>query len=91
MFNLTDITSAHPSLEFLVRTALTFGELSPGVEAAIDRVLDGNVLTDREVRLMAILQDAIANGDVKPVRVSHQALQTSAIYLQETEASFFSE
>lgn len=91
MFNLTDITSAHPSLELLVRTALKFGELSPGVEAAIDRVLDGNVLTDREVRLMAILQDAIANGDVKPVRVSNQALQTSAIYLQETEASFFPE
>ena len=69
MFNLTDIISANPNLEFLVRTALTFGELSPGVEAAIDRVFDESTLTDRDIRLMMILQDAIANGDVKRVRV----------------------
>ena len=80
MFNLTDITSATTSLELLVRTALTFGELSPGVEAAIDRVLDGGSLTDREVRLMAILQDAIVNGDVKQVGASNPALQIPAIY-----------
>ena len=67
MFTLTDIASVNPSLECLVRTALTFGQLSPGVEAAIARVLDGSALTDRDTRLMAILQDAIANGSIKRV------------------------
>ena len=80
MFNLTDFTSANISLERLVRIALAFGELSPGVETAIDRVIDRNALTDREVRLMAILQDAIVNGDVKRIKISNQALQKSTIH-----------
>ena len=79
MFNRIDITSAGANLERLVRIALTFGELSPGVEAEISRVLDDSALSNQDVRLMAILQDAIANGDVKRIKLPTPPLQTSAI------------
>ncbi|MEO0540473.1 MAG: hypothetical protein AAFZ80_06370 [Cyanobacteria bacterium P01_A01_bin.105] len=55
------------NLEFLVRTALTNGELSPGVAAEITRYRVSSHLSADAVRYLAILDDAIADGCVQPV------------------------
>ena len=56
-------------LESLVRIALTNGELAPGVAAQIGQYRNGK-LNCEERRLLAILDDAIADGCVVPVEMS---------------------
>ncbi|MGB3300881.1 MAG: hypothetical protein WBA76_21655 [Phormidesmis sp.] len=56
------------SLEFLVRTAMTNGELSPGVAAQIDRYRQGT-LSCEDRRMLAILENAIADGCVIPIEM----------------------
>ncbi|MEO0984057.1 MAG: hypothetical protein AAFY20_00760, partial [Cyanobacteria bacterium J06639_14] len=53
--------------EEMVRRAIALGELSPGLAAAIDRHLTGHLPDRRETHILAILQDAIANGLVKQI------------------------
>lgn len=53
-------------LESLVRTAMTNGELAPGVAAQIGRYRNGN-LSCEDRRILAILDDAIADGCVVPI------------------------
>ncbi|MDJ0703224.1 MAG: hypothetical protein QNJ46_08090 [Leptolyngbyaceae cyanobacterium MO_188.B28] len=91
MISPTNLTAANSRLEVLVRSAIASGELLPGAEAEIDRVLDNTSLTDRELRLMMILQDEIANGDVKRITVSSQRLQPSQIQPQKTKVSLLCE
>ena len=55
------------TLEDMVRRAIALGELSPGLAAAIDRYLTGHLLNRKETHILAILQDAIANGVVKQI------------------------
>ena len=55
-------------LESLVRTAMTNGELAPGVAAQIGRYRNGK-LSCEERRILAILDDAIAGGCVVSVDV----------------------
>ena len=78
MFNPTDLTSANSRLEGLVRTAIASGQLFPGAESEIDRVIDSTPLSDRDLRLMMILQDAIANGNVKRV-IEKQAISVNTL------------
>jgi hypothetical protein len=58
--------AAH-NLEFLVRTALSHGELAPGVAANINRYRAKPYLTAEERRYLAILEDAIADGCIRPL------------------------
>lgn len=67
MFNVTQF--AGQNLDFLVRTALTHRELSPGVAAAIERHRSKDSLTASEERQLAILDSAIADGCIIPVQV----------------------
>lgn len=70
-------TSAHKAstfqsrantLESLVRTAITNGELAPGVAAQIDRYRNEK-LSCEDRRILAILDDAIAEGGVVSIDV----------------------
>ena len=49
------------SLETLVRTALRNGELAPGVAKQID-LFRTSLASQEDKRLLAVLDDAIANG-----------------------------
>ena len=60
------LNSSENSLEFLVRTAMTNRELAPGVAAQIGRYRNGK-LSCEDRRILAILDDAIADGCVVPV------------------------
>lgn len=62
------LKSRADSLEFLVRTAMTNGELSPGVAAQIDRHRQGK-LSCEDRRMLAILEDAIADGCVVSIDI----------------------
>lgn len=66
MSNFKTSKSAARGLESLVRTAMTNGELAPGVAAQISQYRS-NRLSCEERRLLAILDDAIADGCVVPV------------------------
>ena len=66
MFNTNQFTGKN--LEGLVRTALTHRELSPGVAAAINRYRIKPQLTNAEERQLAILDSAIADGCIMPIR-----------------------
>ena len=54
-------------LEFLVRTAITNGELSPGIAAEISRYRASAALSAEATRYLAILDDASADGCIQPV------------------------
>lgn len=62
-------TLASNSLEFLVRTALSNQELSPGVAAEVQRYRDNAQLTKEEQRYLAILDDALADGCIQHVSI----------------------
>jgi len=62
-------------LESLVRTALTNGELAPGVAMQINRYRNSG-LSSKEQRLIAILDDAISDGCVVPIEVPAVTLST---------------
>ncbi|NEP15416.1 MAG: hypothetical protein F6J97_00755 [Leptolyngbya sp. SIO4C1] len=70
---------ASNSLESLVRTALSHGELSPGAAAEINRYRTGGRLSAEEQRYLAILEDAIADGCIRLVsRSTGEMTQSSA-------------
>ena len=73
MFGMSNFKSSKSSkggdLESLVRIALHNGELAPGVAAQINQYRNGK-LSCEERRLLAILDDAIADGCVVPVEMS---------------------
>lgn len=66
MFNSSQF--AGKNLEVLVRTALSHGELSPGVAVAIDSYRAKSNLSRVEKRQLEILGQAIADGCIVPVR-----------------------
>ncbi len=63
------------NLEFLVRTAIANGELSPGVASEIARYRASAQLSVEATRYLAILDDAISDGCVQMVGsiYSHEA------------------
>lgn len=65
MFNANQFNGK--SLEVLVRTALTHGELSPGIAVAIERYREKSRLTAIEQRQLEILDNAIADGCIVPI------------------------
>ncbi|MGB5915030.1 MAG: hypothetical protein WBG63_09195 [Phormidesmis sp.] len=62
-------------LESLVRTAITNGELAPGVATQINHYRNSELSSEGQ-RLIAILDDAISDGCVVPIEVSTVALPT---------------
>jgi hypothetical protein len=52
-------------LETCVRTALESGELLPGAEAQIDRLVTATMLSPRDRYLLKILRDAIRDGCIR--------------------------
>lgn len=49
-------------LEACVRTALELGELSPGLEAQIKHWAVRKPLSERDLKLLDLLQDALEDG-----------------------------
>ena len=66
MANTTQVIGEN--LEFLVQTALTHGELSPGVATAIEKCRQNSRLTTVERRYLKILEGAIADGCIAPIK-----------------------
>lgn len=60
MFNTSQFVGK--DLEILVRTALTHGELAPGIALAVERYRTQSNLTAVEKRQLQILDNAIADG-----------------------------
>lgn len=69
MFRMSNFKSKSKGLESLVRTAMTNGELAPGVAAQVNRYRS-HKLSCEEQRLLAILDDAISDGCIKPIDIS---------------------
>ena len=69
MSNFKSSKSKSNCLESLVRTAMTNGELAPGVAAQINQYRSGR-LSCEERRLLAILDDAIADGCIIPLEMT---------------------
>ncbi|MGB3296154.1 MAG: hypothetical protein WBB01_24475 [Phormidesmis sp.] len=69
MFGTSSFKSRSNSLEPLVRTAILNSELAPGVAARIQQYRKSQ-LTCEEQRLLAILDDAVADGCVVPIELS---------------------
>lgn len=67
MFDITQF--AGKDLEGLVRTALTHGELSPGVAMAVEYYRAKPRLTAVEQRQLTILDGAIADGCIVPIQI----------------------
>ncbi|MDJ0706794.1 MAG: hypothetical protein QNJ46_26275 [Leptolyngbyaceae cyanobacterium MO_188.B28] len=67
MLNLSDNALNAASIESIVRTALSLGELFPGAEAQIERNLQHDNLSATDYRMLAILKDAIADGCVRRI------------------------
>lgn len=67
-FKPSSFSSKERNLEALVRTAIAHKELSPGVAAQIHQYRNGK-LTCKEQRMLAILDDAIANGHITTVEL----------------------
>lgn len=72
MLGLLEMSSAQLSIEAIVRNALALGELSPGAEAAINRVCAQGRLSAKDQRVLEILADAIANNCVRRVGSERQ-------------------
>ena len=68
MFGMSNFKSKSKGLESLVRTAMTNGELAPGVAAQISRYRTAK-LTCEEQRLLTILDDAISVGCICPIEI----------------------
>ena len=66
MFNANQCTGK--DLDTLIRTALLHRELSPGVAAAIARYRAKARLTVDEQRQLEILDSALADGCIAPIR-----------------------
>ncbi|NJL86562.1 MAG: hypothetical protein HC886_12235 [Leptolyngbyaceae cyanobacterium SM1_1_3] len=71
MWDVADVVCAGASLELLVRNAVNFGELSPGAEREIVRLTQGRSLSERETKLLALLQDAIAASAIQQCSCSN--------------------
>lgn len=69
MFGTSSFKFRSNRLEPLVRTAVMNSELAPGVAAQIQQYRTGK-LTCEEQRLLAVLDDAIADGWVVPIELS---------------------
>ncbi|EKV01444.1 hypothetical protein Lepto7375DRAFT_3615 [Leptolyngbya sp. PCC 7375] len=67
MFNTSQFVGK--DLEVLVRTALTHGELAPGIALAVERYRSKSSLTVVEQRQLQILDSAISDGCVVAVQV----------------------
>lgn len=78
MFGTSSFKSRSNGLEPLVRTAVLNSELAPGIAAAIRQYRTGR-LTCEEQRLLAILDDAIADGHVVPIELPASARHYAAI------------
>ncbi|MFQ3615671.1 MAG: hypothetical protein SNJ57_06210 [Cyanobacteriota bacterium] len=52
-------------LEFCVRTALEFGELSPAMQARIANLVAEGNLSQRDRMLLSLLEDAIGDGCIR--------------------------
>ncbi|MEO1403690.1 MAG: hypothetical protein AAFV72_20930 [Cyanobacteria bacterium J06635_1] len=76
MFKPSNLTSNN--LEFLVRTALSNGEISPGMTAEIARYRSTVHLSAEDQRYLAILEDAIADGCIRPVGALSNAASGTA-------------
>ena len=84
MFGMSNFKSSKSrdkvnGLESLVRSAMTHGELSPGVAAQIDRYRSGKPSCE-EKRMLAILDDAIADGCVVPIELSTMKSRRQVAY-----------
>ena len=69
MFRMSNFKSKSNSLESLVRTAMLNGELDPGIAAKVNRYRTSK-LSCEERRLLAILDDAILDGCIRPIELS---------------------
>lgn len=67
-FKSSSFSSKSINLESLIRTAIAHKELSPGAAMQINQYRNGK-LTCKERRMVAILDDAIANGCVVPIEL----------------------
>ncbi|MGB7247486.1 MAG: hypothetical protein WBC73_01005 [Phormidesmis sp.] len=76
---MSSFKSNSSSLESLVRIAVANGELAPGVAAQINRYRTGK-LTCEEHRLLAILDDAIADGCIAPIEMNPMSSRRQATY-----------
>jgi hypothetical protein len=72
MFSPSKLISSN--LEFLVRTALSNGELSPGVFANVERYRRSAQLSAVEQRYLAILDDAINSGCIQLIEMPEFAV-----------------
>ena len=80
MFGMSNFKSSKSNgLESLVRTAMSNGELAPGVAAQISQYR-ARKLTCEEQRLIAILDDAIADGCIVPVGSSKVGARRQVAY-----------
>lgn len=68
MFGMSNFKSNSKGLELLVRTAMLNGELAPGVAAQVNCYRKIK-LSCEEQRLLAILDDAIVDGCIKPIEI----------------------
>jgi hypothetical protein len=55
------------NLEFWIRSALTFGELPPSVEAKIQHLIQTDQLSAHDRTLLEILRDAIQDGCIRRI------------------------
>lgn len=78
MFGMSNFKSKSKGLELLVRTALMNGELAPGVAAQVNRYRKAK-LSCEEQRLLAILDDAIADGCIVPIEVPAATVPTRRV------------
>lgn len=69
MVNCLSSYSQTFELEYYIRLALETGELSPGMEASIQRAIACNQLTPRDAKLLQLLKDAINDGCIR--RIHH--------------------
>ncbi|MGC1308358.1 MAG: hypothetical protein WA885_14125 [Phormidesmis sp.] len=78
-FKSSNTKSESNSLESLVRIAMTNRELAPGIAAQVNHYRTGR-LSCEERRMLAILDDAIADGCVVPVGVMTPQIHRQAAY-----------
>jgi len=78
MFGMSNFKSKSNGLESLVRTAMANGELAPGVAAQVNRYRTCR-LSCEEQRLLAILDDAVADGCIKPIEIPAVAVPSRSV------------
>jgi hypothetical protein len=57
------------SIEACIRSALETGELLPGVESQIQKIQFSSELTEKDICLLQLLQDAIQSGCIRRLDV----------------------